>query len=92
MAATVFLLLAVFAAPLLRPFNQAWRWLSLQLSRIVNPVVMGVVFFAVLTPVAILMRWAGKDLLRLRLDPAQESYWLARPSGGERTTSMTNQF
>ena len=91
-AATVFLLLAVFAAPLLGPSNRAWRWLSMQLSWIVTPVVMGVLFFAVLTPVAVLMRWAGKDVLRLRPDPAQASYWLARPSGGQRPTSMTNQF
>jgi hypothetical protein len=91
-AAMLFLLLAVFAAPLLGPFNQAWRWVSLQLSRIITPFVMGILFFAVLTPVAILMRWAGKDALRLRLEPAQASYWLARPSGGQRPTSMTNQF
>jgi hypothetical protein len=91
-AATVFLLLAVFAAPLLGPFNRAWRWLSLKLSRIVNPFVMGALFFAVLTPVAILMRWAGQDVLGLRVDPARASYWLPRPLGGERPTSMTNQF
>jgi hypothetical protein len=53
---------------------------------------MGVLFFLVLTPVAILMRWADRDVLRLRFDPATASYWIIRPSGGDRQTSMTSQF
>jgi hypothetical protein len=53
---------------------------------------MGVLFFGVLTPAAIVMRWARKDLLRLRLDPETPSYWIPRPSEGDRQTSMTSQF
>lgn len=91
-AASVFCVVALLAAPVLGPFNRAWRWFSLQLSRIVNPIIMGVVFFAVLTPIAIVMRCAGRDPLRLRLEPAKTSYWLDRSLPGERQSSMTDQF
>ncbi len=91
-AALVFCIVALFAAPLLGPLNRAWRWLSLRLFTIVSPIVMGVVFFAILTPIAIIMRWAGRDPLLLRFEPEKPSYWLARTSVGERQTSMTDQF
>ena len=91
-AASVFYLVALVAAPLLGPLNRAWRWLSLQLVKIVNPILMGVVFFAVLTPIAIVMRCSGRDPLRLRFEPATPSYWLNRTSSSRRQTSMTNQF
>src|SRR6266436_7736825 len=91
-AAFVFLIAALFAAPLLGPLDRAWRWLSLQLFRILNPILMGVVFFCVLTPLAIIMRRVGRDPLRLRFEPDKRSYWLARTSAGERQTSMTDQF
>lgn len=90
--ALVLCAVALFAAPLLGSLNRAWRWLSLQISKIFNPIIMGVVFFAVLTPVAIIMRWVGKDPLRLRLEPEKPTYWLARTSVGEQQTSMTEQF
>jgi hypothetical protein len=92
LAALAFCLTALFAAPLLGPLNRAWRWLSLQLFKIVNPIIMGVVFFAVLTPIAIIMRWARRDPLQLRFDRAKPSYWLARTAVGERQTSMRDQF
>jgi hypothetical protein len=91
-AASVFCVAALFAAPLLGPLNRAWRWLSLQLFRIVNPILMGVVFFCVLTPLAMIMRRVGRDPLRLRFEPQKPSYWLARTSVGERQTSMMDQF
>ena len=91
-AALAFFVAAVFAAPLLGPLNRAWRWLSLRLSRIVSPVVMAVLFFAVLTPVGMVMRRTGNDPLRLRFEPQRTSYWLHRSSQGKRQTSMTKQF
>jgi hypothetical protein len=91
-AALVFLMFALCAAPLLGPLNRGWRWLSLQLSCVANPIMMGAVFFAVLTPIAVIVRWVGRDPLRLRLEPESSSYWLARTSGDERQTSMHDQF
>ena len=84
--------MALFAAPLLGPLNRGWRWISLQLARLVNPFVMSIVFFAVLTPIGIVMRLAGKDPLGLRYEPEKPSYWVVRGSAGERQTSMKDQF
>ena len=47
----------------------AWQWLYRQLSEMLGSAIMGILFFAVLTPAAVVMRWAGKDLLRLRFEP-----------------------
>jgi hypothetical protein len=53
---------------------------------------MGLLFFVVIAPVGVIMRLAGKDPLRLRLERESSSYWLARSSQGDRQTSMTQQF
>jgi hypothetical protein len=92
LAATALLALAVLAPPLLGSANRAWRWFSLQLSRFVNPIIMCVMFFVVLTPIGIVMRLFGNDPLRLRFDPQTPSYWLPRAAEDERQTSMTRQF
>ena len=54
--------IALFAGPLLGSLNRAWRWLSRQVFRIVGPIIKDIIFSAILTPVAIIMRWAGSDL------------------------------
>jgi len=53
---------------------------------------MGVLFFCVLTPVGLVLRLAGRDPLRLRLDRRAPSYWIERASPGGRQTSMKKQF
>jgi hypothetical protein len=64
----------------------------LWLSRMATLVALGVLYYGVLTPVAMIMRWVGKDVLRLRLEPTRSSYWLPRVSYRERQTSMRSQF
>jgi hypothetical protein len=66
--------------------------MSSQLFNIANPVIMAVLFFGVLTPVGLIMRAAGKDMLRLRFDKGSSSYWLTRASQARARSSMTNQF
>jgi Saxitoxin biosynthesis operon protein SxtJ len=63
-----------------------------QVFGILSLVVMGILFFAVLTPVGLVMRLAGRDPLRLRFAPQQPSYWVARNSPDGRQTSMKRQF
>jgi hypothetical protein len=53
---------------------------------------MGVLFFAVVTPIAFVMRLAGRDPLGLRFEPKRPSYWRARASRGEQQTSMKKQY
>jgi hypothetical protein len=70
----------------------ALKWIFRPLSRIGVSLAMGVLFFGVLTPLAMIMRWAGRDVLRLRFDREAPSYWLPRPSDGRPQTSMKSQF
>jgi hypothetical protein len=65
-----------------------WRLMS----SIAGRLVMGVLFFCVLTPLGLVLRLAGRDPLRLRLDPGAPSYWIARASAAGRQTSMTRQY
>jgi len=62
------------------------------LNRIVSPVATGVLFFVVFTPFALILRMAGKDLLRLRRDPRAASYWIERKPPGPPPESMVEQF
>ena len=62
------------------------------LGRIVSPVVMGVIYFAVFTPVAFAMRLAGRDALKLRLDRALPSYWVRRDPPGPADDSFKEPY
>jgi Saxitoxin biosynthesis operon protein SxtJ len=90
--AAAFLALALLWPAPLRPLNRAWLKLGLLLSKIVSPIVMMVLFYATVTPIGVLMRWAGKDPLRLRRDPAATSYWIPREPPGPAPNSMKQQF
>jgi hypothetical protein len=70
--------LLTFVAPaVLAPFNRAWLRLGELMSKVVSPVVLGVLFFGILTPVALLGRLFGRDELRLKR-PNLPSYWIDR--------------
>ena len=86
------LVVTLVRAELLAPFNRVWFRFGLFLHRVVNPVIMAVIYFAVVTPTGLIMRAAGKDPLRLRRDPNAESYWIHRKPPGPEPESMTNQF
>lgn len=85
------LLLVSLASPrILRPFNVAWFHFGMALGRVVNPIVMAVIFFAVVTPIGFLKtRVFGKDSLRRDLDRTAASYWIPRTDQPE---SMRRQF
>jgi hypothetical protein len=90
--AAVFLVLAYAAPKALRPLNLLWFKFGMVLHHVVTPVVMGLLFFAVVTPVGVLMRATGKDPMRLKRDPAARSYWIVREPPGPAPDSMKNQF
>lgn len=77
---------------LLHAANLGWTKLGMLLAKIVNPVVMAVLFYGVVTPVALLMRLLGKDSLRLRWEPETASYWIPRDPPGPDPRTMSNQF
>lgn len=76
--AAAFLVLALARAPVLAPLNRAWTQLAVALHRVMSPVAMAVLFFGVLTPVALAMRLCGRDVLRLRANRKAPSYWIAQ--------------
>ena len=86
-------ILAVVAPATLTGANRGWMALGLFLNRVVSPVVMGLVFFLVVVPTALVMRWRGHDPLGLRSSRAT-SYWRSRDDdrAGGRPTSMQQQF
>lgn len=76
----------------LAPFNRVWTRLGILLSRITNPIVMGLMYFVVLTPAGLLMRLFGKDPLHRRIDPSAATYWIVRDPPGPAPGSMRDQF
>ena len=76
----------------LTPLNAAWTRLGLLLFRIVNPIVMFLLFVLAILPIGLLMRLGGKDFLRLKRDEAAASYWIPRQPPGPTAESMTEQF
>jgi hypothetical protein len=91
-AGLAFILFGLIWPAALRPLNRAWMLLGLVLYKVVNPVVMTLMFFSTITPVGFLMRLCGKDPLRLRRNSAASSYWIAREPPGPTAESMRNQF
>jgi hypothetical protein len=89
------LLLVVFglAAPArLAPLNRAWTKLGLILFKVVNPVVLGVIYLSTIVPIGVIMRLMGRDLLNRKLDRQAASYWVMRDPPGPEPESMIRQF
>lgn len=91
-AAAAFLALALMAPTVLGPLNRLWMRLGMLLHAVVNPVILGVLFYGVFTPMGFAMRLFGADLLRLRRRADGESYWIVRAEENVAPNSMTNQF
>ena len=90
-AATI-LAAAVVWTRSLCPFNRLWLKFGLLLHHVVNPIVMGFLFYLVIAPMGIVMRLAGRDLLKIRRDPAAATYWIERTPPGPEPASMKHQF
>jgi hypothetical protein len=90
--AALFVILALAIPQVLAPLNRLWLKLGLLLHKIVNPVVLGIMFYLVITPTGLLMRLFGKDPLRLKRDPAAATYWIERTPPGPKPESLGDQF
>ena len=84
-------LVAIAAPGWLAPFNKAWMKLGDLMGRVVSPLVLGVIFFVLITPVALVTRLFGRDELRLKKTGAS-SYWIDRVPPGPAGDSFKNQF
>jgi hypothetical protein len=92
LASAVFALTAIAHPSLLHPANRLVNRFAFLINQIMNPVVMGLLFYLIVTPTAIVMRVFGKDSLRLRFDMQAPSYWIRREPPGPSPESMSRQF
>ena len=88
-ASIIFLILGVLNSKLLSPLNKTWIKFGEILGLIISPIVMSLVYFVILTPVSLIVRLFGKDLLGLKFIKENETYWIKRKKN---LTSMDKQF
>ena len=84
----IFLILGLLNSKILTPLNKIWFKFGILLGKIVSPLVMGAIFFLVVTPTGLLMRFLGKNLLNLKFNK-NNSYWIEKK---EPKSNMKNQF
>tara|TARA_B100001079_G_C16321569_1_gene474878 strand:+ start:190 stop:573 length:384 start_codon:yes stop_codon:yes gene_type:complete len=84
----IFFVLAIMNSKILTPLNKIWMKFGFVLGKIISPIVMGFIFFFVVTPTGIIMRLLGKDILNLKKNN-QNSYWIKKDN---KNNSMKNQF
>ncbi len=84
----IFLVLGFLNSKLLSPLNKIWFKFGLFLGKLISPLVMGAIFFLVVTPIGLIMRFLGKDILNLRYNK-DKSYWVEKKGP---KSKMKNQF
>ena len=84
----IFFVLAILNSKILTPLNKIWMKFGFVLGKIISPIVMGFIFFFVVTPTGIIMRLLGKDILNLKKNN-KDTYWIKRKDS---KTSMKKQF
>ena len=82
----------VIRAELLAPLKRAWMKLGELLHHVVSPVILGLIFFGVFTPVALVMRMIGRDAMCRAWDPAKPTYWVNREPPGPPEGSFKDMF
>ena len=84
----IFLILGYFKSTILTPLNSLWYKFGIFLGRIVSPIILGVIYFFIVTPTSILMRLFKKDLLNLKFSN-NKSYWIKKQGP---KSKMKNQY
>ncbi len=86
--AIIFLTLGLLNSKILTPLNKLWFKLGILLGNFIAPIIMGIIFFFVVTPTGIIMKLLRKDLIKLKKNN-DESYWIEKK---DIKSSMKNQF
>ena len=84
----ILLALGVLNSKILTPLNKIWFKFGIFLSKIISPLIMGIIFFLIVTPIGLIMRIFGKDVLNLKYNKNQ-SYWIEKKGP---KSKMKNQF
>jgi|TARA_B100000315_G_scaffold40600_1_gene35441 hypothetical protein len=87
--ALIFLILGIINSKLLTPLNKIWFRFGILLGNFVSPIIMGIVFFIVVTPVSLILRLLGKDVLSLKKNNKKRTYWIDK---SDPKSKMKNQF
>lgn len=85
----IILILGLANSKFLTPFNKLWFKFGIFLGKLISPLVMGLIFFVVVTPIAVLMRILKKDLLNLNFNGKIDTYWIDKTGP---KSKMKNQF
>ena len=85
----IFLILGLINSKFLTPFNRLWFKLGILLGKIISPIIMALIFFAVVSPIGLIMRLLRKDLLNLKYHKKSKSYWIEKKGP---KSKMKNQF
>jgi hypothetical protein len=88
---TLFAIAAFLTPQILTPLNSLWSSLGWQLGKIVSPIVLGLIFFVLITPVSLVTRLFGRDELKIKKRTV-ESYWVDRSAPGPTSESFKNQY
>jgi hypothetical protein len=83
---------ALVRPAILHPLNLLWLKFGLLLHKVVNPIVMALIFYGTVLPTGLVMRMLGKDMLRLKRQPDEDSYWIVRQPPGPSPETMKDQF
>ena len=84
----IFLVLGILNSKILTPLNKLWFKFGIFLGKVISPLIMGIIFFLVVTPIGLTMRLLGKDLLNLKYSDIK-SYWIEK---SDQKSTMKNQF
>jgi hypothetical protein len=87
----LFFTVALIKSDLLLPLNNLWMWFGMLIGRIVSPIVLGVVYFGLFTPMSFIMRLIRRDELRLRANN-DGTKWISRENSSIKSASFKNQF
>jgi hypothetical protein len=88
----ILLAFGLIAPARLAPANRAWAQFGLLLFKVINPVLLGVIYLTTIVPIGVLIRVLGRDPLDLQFDRAAASYWVVRTPPGPAPETMTQQF
>ena len=88
----VLVVISLARPQILTPFNRLWFLIGILLHKIVNPIIMGFIFYVTVTPIGVIMRLLGKRPLHLEFDPKAESYWIERSPPGPEPETIIRQF
>ena len=86
--AITFLILGLFNSRILTPLNKIWFRFGILLGNLISPIIMGIIFFLIITPTSLIMKILGKNLLNLKRNN-KSTYWVERP---KIKSKMKNQF